>query len=81
MHGKTWGTSAHTPVVQVPIQRQGINAASAAISAKGAFWFATYVGALTGPLFMDLLHQVMRERRKPLHLILDGLPAHKAFAV
>ena len=80
VHGKTWGARAHTPVVQVPGQRQGISAASA-ISANGAFWFATYAGALTGPLFMDLLRRMMRGRRKPLHLILDGLPAHKALAV
>jgi transposase len=80
VHGKTWGARAHTPVVQVPGQRQGISAASA-ISSKGAFWFATYAGALTGPLFVDLLRRMMRGRRKPLHLILDGLPAHKSLAV
>ena len=80
VHGKTWGVRAHTPVVQVPGQRQGISAASA-ISATGAFWFTTYAGALTGPLFVDLLRRMMRGRRKPLHLILDGLPAHKALAV
>ena len=67
-------------MVQVPGQRQSISAASA-ISATGAFWFATYAGALTGPLFVDLLRRMMRGRRKPLHLILDGLPAHKALAV
>jgi transposase len=78
VHGKTWGARAHTPVVQVPGQR--VSAASA-VSAKGAFWFATYAGALTGPLFVDLLRRMMRGRRKPLHLILDGLPAHKALAV
>lgn len=80
VHGKTWSARAHTPVVQVPGQRPGISAASA-ISANGAFWFATDAGALTGPLFMDLLRRMMRGRRKPLHLILDGLPAHKALAV
>ncbi len=80
VHGKTWGARAHTPVVQVPGQRQGISAASA-ISSKGAFWFATYAGALTGTLFVDLLRLMMRGRRKSLHLILDGLPAHKAPAV
>jgi len=67
-------------VVQVPGQRQSLSAASA-VSSKGAFWFATYAGALTGPLFVDLLRRMMRGRRKPLHLILDGLPAHKALAV
>ena len=80
VHGKTWGARAHTPVVQVPGQRQGISAASA-ISSKGAFWFATYAGALTGLLFVDLLRRMMRGRRTPLHLILDGLPAHKALVV
>ena len=40
VHGKTWGARAHTPVVQVPGQRQSISAASA-VSANGAFWFAT----------------------------------------
>ncbi len=32
-------------------------------------------------LFIDLLRRMMRGRRKPLHLILDGLAAHKTYAV
>jgi len=80
VHGKTWGAKGRTPVVSVPGQRQSISAASA-VSPKGAFWFATYGGALTGPLFVDLLRRMLRGRRHPLHLILDGLPAHKALAV
>ncbi len=62
--GKTWGARAHHPVVQVPRQRQRISAASD-VSSKGAFWFATYAGALTGPLFVDLLRRIMRGRRNP----------------
>ena len=61
-------------VLQVPGQRQCISAA-AAVGAKGAFWFATYADALTGALFVDLLRRMLRRRRKPLQLILDGLPA------
>lgn len=80
VHGTTWGATGQTPVVSVPGQRQSISAASA-VSAKGAFWFATYPGALTGPLFVELLRRMMHGRRKPLHLILDGLPAHKTLAV
>lgn len=80
VQGTTWGAKGQTPVGSVPGQRQGISAASA-ISSKGAFWFATYSGALTGALFVDLLRRMMRGRRKPLHLILDGLPAHKTRAV
>jgi transposase len=80
VQGTTWGARAQTPVVKVPGQRQGISAASA-VSSKGAFWFATYPGALTAALFIELLHRMMRGRRKPLHLILDGLPAHRTRAV
>jgi len=76
VQGKTWGVKGQTPVVQVPGQRQSISAASA-VSAKGAFWFATYQGALSGELFVDLLKKLMHRRKKPLHLVVDGLPAHK----
>ena len=51
VQGTTWGAKGQTPVVSVPGQRQGISAASA-VSAKGAFWFATYAGGLNGTLFV-----------------------------
>lgn len=76
VHGKTWGVRGHTPVVQRPGQRQAVGAASA-VSAQGAFWFCVYEGALNGERFVELLKQMMYRRRKPVHLILDGLPAHK----
>ena len=65
-----------TPVVQHPGQRQSISAASA-VNARGGFWFQTYKGALSGELFVELLKRMMRHRKKPVHLIIDGLPAHK----
>jgi hypothetical protein len=80
VQGTTWGAKGQTPVVSVPGQRQSISAASA-ISSKGAFWFATYAGGLNGELFVTLLRRLMRGRRRPLHLILDGLPAPKTKAV
>ncbi len=80
VHGPTWGAKGQTSVISVPGQRQGISAASA-ISAKGAFWFATYAGELTSERFVTLLRRMLRGRRRPLHLILDGLPAHKTKAV
>ena len=76
VQGKTWAPIGQTPVVNVPGQRQGISAASA-VSAKGAFWFATYHGALNGESFVDLLKKLMHRRKKPVRLVLDGLPAHK----
>lgn len=80
VHGKTWGVRGQTPVVARPGQRQSISAASA-VAASGAFWYCTYPGALNAELFVELLRSLMRGRRKPVHLIVDGLPAHKKACV
>jgi transposase len=80
VQGRTWGVKGRTPVVSVPGQRQGISAASA-VNSKGGFWFAIYPGGLNGEKFVGLLRQMMKGRRRPLHLVLDGLPAHKTKAV
>src|ERR1700741_1628153 len=76
VHGRPWGVRGHTPVVARPGQRQSISAASA-VNAKGAFWYCTYRGGLTAELFVRLLRKMMRNRVKPVHLVVDGLPAHK----
>jgi transposase len=80
VHGKTWGVRGQTPVVQRPGQRQSISAASA-VNSKGAFWFCTYEGALNAELFIELLKKMMHRRKKPVHLVLDSLPAHKKACV
>ena len=76
VHGRTWGVRGQTPVVERPGQRQSISAASA-VNAKGGFWYCTYEGGLTAELFVSLLRKMMRHRPKPVHLVVDGLPAHK----
>ena len=76
VHGRTWGKKGQTPVVERPGQRQSISAASA-VNAKGGFWYCTYEGGLTAELFVQLLRQLMRYRVRPVHLVVDGLPAHK----
>lgn len=80
VHGKTWSARGVTPVVHRPGQRQSISAASA-VNSKGAFWFAIYEGGLTADKFVELLKQLIHHRKKPLHLVVDGLPAHKGKAV
>ena len=80
VHGKTWGKKGETPVVERPGQRQSISAASA-VNARGAFWYCTYHGGLTAELFVTLLRRMMRRRSKPVHLVVDGLPAHKTVLV
>jgi transposase len=59
-----------------PGQRQSISATSA-VNANGAFSFCTYHGALNAELFIELLKQMMKYRRRPVHLVLDSLPVHK----
>lgn len=80
VQGRTWGVRGQTPVIRVPGQRQGISAASA-VNSKGGFWFAVYSGGLNGGRFVELLRRMMKGRRRPLHLVSDGLPAHKTRAV
>jgi len=80
VHGKTWAAKGKTPVIARPGQRQSISAASA-VNAKGGFWFATYQGALNAELFIELLKRMMKGRKNPVHLVVDGLPAHKKLNV
>jgi len=80
VHGKTWGLKGQTPIIARPGQRQSISAASA-VNDKGAFWYCTYEGGLNGELFVTLLRKMMRRRAKPVHLVVDGLPAHKTAVV
>ena len=80
VHGKTWGVRGETPVVYRPGQRQSCSAASA-VNAKGAFWFSLYEGGLNAERFVELLQQMMRYRKQPIHLVLDSLPAHKTARV
>ena len=80
VHGKTWAERGKTSVANRPGKRQSIRAASA-VNAKGTFWSAAYEGGLTDELFVELLKQLMYRRKKPLHLAVDGLSAHKKAVV
>ena len=80
VHGKMWSKKGQTPVVQRPGQRQSISVASA-VNSRGAFWYCTYQGGLNAELFVTLLRRMMRHRTKPVHLVVDGLPAHKTALV
>jgi transposase len=76
VHGRTWGVKGQTPLVERPGERQTVSAASA-LNARGGFWYCTYEGGLTAELFVRLLRRMLRHRTKPIHLVVDGLPAHK----
>jgi hypothetical protein len=63
-------------VVERPGRRQSISAASA-VNAVGAFWYCTYHGGLKAELFVTLLQRMIWHRSKPVHLVVDGLPARE----
>jgi len=78
--GRTYGLKGKTPVVKTSGQRQKINAISA-VNAKGAFWYKVYGGMLTAVLFILMLKDLLKGRQKPVMLVVDGLPVHKAKCV
>jgi transposase len=78
--GRSYGLRGKTPVVKTSGQRQQVNAISA-VNSKGAFWFKIYTGMLNAFTFMLFLKDLMKGRPRPVFLVVDGLPAHKAKSV
>jgi transposase len=78
--GRSYGLKGRTPVVKTAGKRQKINAISA-LSPKGGFWFKVYSGSLTAMVFVTFLKDFLKGRRKPVMLVVDGLPVHHAKVV
>ena len=78
--GRSYGLKGRTPVVKTSGKRQKINAISA-LSPKGGFWFKVYSGMLTAIVFVTFLKDFLKRRKKPVMLVVDGLPVHKAKVV
>lgn len=75
--GRTWGAKGKTPEVRTSGQRQAVNAISA-VNALGAFWYNVYTGRFNAGRFKEFLADFLRYRRRPVFLVVDGHPAHKA---
>lgn len=75
--GQTWGEKGKTPEVFTSGQRQSVNAISA-VNELGAFWFEVYTGRLNATSFVEFLRRFMRWRRRPVFLVMDKHPAHRA---
>lgn len=75
--GRTWGERGKTPIVRTSGQRQAVNAISA-VNASGAFWYDVYTGRFNAGRFKEFLKKFLRFRRRPVFLVVDGHPAHKA---
>jgi transposase len=75
--GRTWAPKGQTPEVLTSGQRQQVNAISA-VNELGAFWFEVYTGKLNASAFVEFLKRFLRYRRRPVFLVVDGHPSHKA---
>jgi transposase len=75
--GTTWAPVGETPIVMGTGQRFGLNLISA-VSAKGLLRFMVVRGRLAAPQVCEFLRRLMHGARRPVFLILDGHPIHKA---
>lgn len=74
---RTWGEKGKTPILKTSGQRQSVNAISA-VNILGAFWFTVYSGSFNATVFKGFLKDFLRGRRRPVFLVVDGHPSHKA---
>ena len=74
---RTWSKKGKTPIVKRSGQRQFINAISA-LSNTGGFWYHVYQGKFTADKCVACFKQFLKNRTKPIILIVDGHPVHKS---
>ena len=78
--GTTWAPKGQTPVVSSTGARFGVNLVSA-ISAQGALRFMLVEGRLNAAVFIDFLKRLLKDSDRPVFLIVDGHPVHRAAKV
>lgn len=75
--GTTWAVKGQTPVVSSTGARFSVNLISA-ISAQGALRFMVVEGRLNAAVFIDFLKRLVHDCERPVFLIVDGHPVHRA---
>jgi transposase len=75
--GTTWAPKGQTPVVKTTGARFSVNMISA-ISPRGKLRFMTIDGRFNAGKFIEFLKRLIHNSKKPVFLIVDGHPAHKA---
>jgi len=78
--GTTWAPRGETPVVGATGKRFSINLISA-ISPEGELRWMEVEGTMTAEKFIGFLQRLIKGRRTPVFLIVDGHPTHRAKAV
>lgn len=78
--GTTWAPKGKTPVVTANGARFGLNIISA-VSAQGEFRFMTVEGTVNAAVFITFLKRLIHNSERPIFLIVDGHPSHRAKTV
>jgi transposase len=78
--GPTWAPRGQTPVVRVTGARFGLNMISA-VSARGQLRFMIVEGKVDAARFCQFLQRLLVRARRPIFLIVDGHPVHRAARV
>ncbi|WP_281648352.1 IS630 family transposase [Parendozoicomonas sp. Alg238-R29] len=78
--GRTWGLRGQTPTVRVTGARHRLNLISA-VSSEGLLRYKTFTGKLDQWAFIRFLKSLLSSVRKPVIIITDGHPAHRAKSV
>jgi transposase len=75
--GTTWAPTGETPVVAATGRRFSLNMISA-VSPRGDFRFMSHEGTVTAAVFRRFLQRLLIGADRPIFLIVDGHPIHKA---
>lgn len=75
--GTTWGKRGKTPIVSTTGARFGFNMLSA-ISRRGSLRFMIVEGKVGADVFIQFLKNLLKGAIRPIYLIGDGHPMHKA---
>jgi len=78
--GTTWGAKGKTPVVRSTGSRFGLNMISA-VSAQGEFRFMVVKGRVNSLQFFEFVKRLVHNADRPVFLIVDGNPFHRAKTV
>lgn len=78
--GKTWAPRGKTPQVRSTGARFGLNLISA-VSAQGELRFMVTPGRVGAAVFVEFLRRLITNIERPVFVVVDGHPAHKAAAV
>ena len=78
--GTTWGKRGLTPIVSGTGARFGMNLISA-VSTQGRLRFMITRGRVNAGVFIEFLKRLLVNASRPVFLIVDGHPTHKAKSV